>query len=221
MTPRTPDVDDFGIQPSTTTLAHLHSATSLVVQLNEQTVGWLATVPANQPGSVGGWLPRELAPQARARLVQFPITLANVHFEDGEWWRRACLQGRAATDGREGSSEEARTAGLMRELLTLAWYMARTPQMPRFLMGMAPDVARILAGLSMLDLEDIASQQVHHLRPRWADAPGFWSELLAAAADPDEERWSKVQLHALQLLGRDLLSHGVHLPSSRHRRAPI
>lgn len=221
MTPRTQDVDDFGIQPSTTTAAHLHSATSLVAQINEQIVGWLATVPTNQPGSVGGWLPHELASQARDRLVLFPLTLANVHFEDREWWRRVCLQVRAASDGREVGLEQARTAGPMRELLTLAWYMARTPQMPRFLLGMAPEVARILAGLSMLDLDDIATQQVRHLRPRWADAPGFWSELLAAAADPDEERWSKVQLHALQLLGRDLLSHGVHLPSSRHRRAPI
>ena len=67
-------------------------------------------------------------------------------------------------------------------------------------MGMHRDVAKIIAEMSILDLERIAKNEVNELLPRWADLSSAWRDLLQAAQGNESHTSQFVALHALQLV---------------------
>ena len=63
----------------------------------------------------------------------------------------------------------------------------------------------ILASLSLAEIEGISGRYAFELRPRWADKPIFWRNLLSAALGETESALAGLCCHSLQLIGSDLL----------------
>jgi hypothetical protein len=149
-----------------------------------------------------------LNPQARSQAAQVPCLLLDVYFKDARWWRWA-RDPHAVRRHRipARNSFSRRIAGeLMRETLMLAWStVAFDRAAATILLGMAPDVSAIIAELGVHDVERIAARQSRYLQLRWDDFPAFWSRLLNAAVQGDEDALHACHLHGIQLLGSELL----------------
>jgi hypothetical protein len=156
-----------------------------------------------------------LNPKARSQAAQVPFLLLDVYFQDALWWRWARnphAVRRHRTPARNSFSRRI-AAELIRETLMLAWStVAFDRAAATILLGMAPDVSSIIAELGVHDVERIAARQSRYLQLRWDDFPAFWSRLLNAALQGDEDALHACHLHGIQLLGSELL------PLLEHRR---
>lgn len=158
----------------------------------------------------------------RKRAARTPFLLLDVHFQDAEWWRSA--REPRLSRRRKPSLKSTFTGKianeLTRETLMLAWStVAFDRGAASILLGMAPPVGSIIAGLDAQDVERIATRHSESLQARWDDFPAYWEKLLVAARDDDEEALHEIHLHGMQLIGGELLplmdgdSHDV--PASR------
>jgi hypothetical protein len=154
---------------------------------------------------LGDWSSAD--PDSLERAASCPVLLLDLHFQRSEWWesvRRGSLPD-SVLDG-ASSSAITDTRSLVQDILTEAWSIGRsTPRAANLLFGMTPAVVTTIAGLAPSDLGRIAGQITPQLRLRWLDKPIFWKNLLAAACGKDDEVLVGVHLHALQLLGSELL----------------
>lgn len=201
------DVRDF-VWAGAAALRRVHA-------LNERCLEWLSQLARSDampisPETVqrerGLW--RSLNPKARKQAAQMPVLLVEAHFRDAQWWRwaraphavrRHRIPARNAFSGRVAGE-------LMRETLMLAWNtvaLDRTAAM--ILLGMAPNVSAIIAELDVHDVERIAAKQSRDLQLRWDGLAVFWSRLLNAAIQADEDTLHACHLHSIQLMGGELL----------------
>ena len=163
-----------------------------------------------------------LSSGARRRLCEFPFLLSNLSFEDPAFWRE-CRVGALATetDGQPALFPVSATIAFARSLSIVAWQMAHDPGSPRFLMGMTNSVATLIDGMTFKQLDWVVIHRGNSLRPRWSNVEGFWTRLLRSAQAADEQAWSDFQLHALRMLGRDLLIRDSHSDRSGRRPASL
>jgi hypothetical protein len=94
----------------------------------------------------------------------------------------------------------------------LAWHTLRARPEDAALLGVAPGVAQVIAGLSLSAIDRIVERNFHHLRPRWEDRPGVWRALLLAAESEDFRRMRNFDLYSLQLITGDLWTAGARAP---------
>jgi len=148
-----------------------------------------------------------LNPKARERAAQVPFLLVDAHFMDAPWWRWASDRAVRRRKFPTRNPFSGRVAGeLMRETLVLAWStVALDRTAASILLGMAPDVSAMIAEWDVHDVERIAARQSRYLQLRWDDLPLFWSRLLNAAVEGDEDVLHACHLHGIQLLGGQLL----------------
>jgi hypothetical protein len=73
------------------------------------------------------------------------------------------------------------------------------PEIAGLALGMHREVANVISGMRIADLERIAKNQFNELMPRWADLGAVWKEILQAAQDNDRHGVTFATLHALQL----------------------
>ena len=179
-------------------------------EVNEHCLDLIALVskmdPEDAPFAMVGPL-RELLrgtrPIVRRRAARQPFALVDINFRDPEWWRAI-----ASNPARNWKDRPWRNASpkrvavqLTQATLMLAWHMTRADaEATSVVFGMARDVAPIVAGLALSDIETIAERQFRHVRPRWEQQPQIWRELLLAAHRDDAEAMRGFVVHALQLL---------------------
>jgi hypothetical protein len=158
-----------------------------------------------------GALPRvlgELAPDwsalaeaAIARIARVPYVLVASGF-GGAGDAQGCEVRESAGDPAFFDPEHV--PGLAREIIVLTWHVARTRrQAARLLLGMESRQIDLIASCSLRELERRVDGHNIDLRLRWADRPGVWRHLLAAAASGDEGALARAQLRGLQLLAAD------------------
>src|SRR4029077_13858496 len=70
---------------------------------------------------------------------------------------------------------------LARATLMLAWHTARSDRHLTFLLGLTPEVAAIIADLSLSEIFQISDARFKHARPRWEDRPAVWRRLFMVA----------------------------------------
>lgn len=150
-------------------------------------------------------VPQLTAARCRAvqRLQALPILLGDFRFTDVAFWRD-CVR----LEPRECDVAPAPTQAMLRlsrHLLSVAWHCGRAGAGSRLLLGIDREVGQLIASLRFCELDAIAVACAAEVRRRWADVPEFWSQMLDAAQQGSEERWSRIQVHALRLLGRDWL----------------
>jgi hypothetical protein len=131
-----------------------------------------------------------------------------MRFRDETWWR-AVKEGAGPSEESPDpailSAEAARE--LSAETLTVAWHTARSDaRIASQVLGIAPGVVGIIASLGPREVQRVAARRSHQLRPRWERNPAFWEQLLRTAMSGNAAALSDFHLHALQLLGGDLLN---------------
>jgi hypothetical protein len=143
------------------------------------------------------------------RAAQLPFVILNVRFTDGPWWR-------TVTDPVLHSRIAPATAGawpgdlaepLLQELLIFAWHTVKwDARVARLLLGMSPQVAESLAGLSPQRLTELGQEAAGELRLRRQEDHEFWGSLVTAALKNSRQALSDVHLHAKLLLCGELLA---------------
>lgn len=186
----------------------------LVYQLNERSVTLLAHAARS---GTSEWLAEtphrvlwsELTTEAIQRAARFPFVILEAHFTDDEWWRAASVNPQDVIEQSLGPTcwphEEAQQ--LMSEALVFAWHTAKWDRrVARLSLGMSTGVVGLMAALTPQQLAVISARHWGVLRLRWHDQPDFWTRLLVAARDDDEEALSEIHLHAKLLLSGELLA---------------
>jgi hypothetical protein len=146
----------------------------------------------------------KLDAQAIARAARFPFLVLDVHFTREKWWREV-IDGTGAPALAHGWPASV-SEHLMSETLVFAWYTAKWDwRVARLSLGMLPAVAQLIAALTPEQLANVSAHHSYALRLRWADESDFWTRLLVAARDGDEEGLADSHLHANLLLSGALL----------------
>ncbi len=147
---------------------------------------------------------RRMDEHACERAAHIPVLLADLHFDNPEWWQWIIRQGPrpVRTPDAEGSLPIKDGAPVLREILLEACVIARLhPRAARLVFDMSPAVVTIVSHLPASEIDSIAATYAGDLQLRWADNPIFWKNLLVAATDGIETQMTEVRLHSLQLLG--------------------
>lgn len=112
----------------------------------------------------------------------------------------------------------AGSTGTWPAFITAAWFFAwhlsrNSPLSARFMLGLHPDHAALLAEFAPWQLRHLAAMQPSPLPPRWQGNPCFWPDLIRFARNRQALR-----LTAARLLGVQLLAADVELSPPRTRR---
>jgi hypothetical protein len=149
-------------------------------------------------------------PAIRRRAACRSFLLVDLEFGNSDWWRGAGshLSQQARFPSWRGAFPRASGTRLARATLLLAWNSlraARDPVAARLLLGMAPEVGDLIAGLRFDQIDRIAEKRLRFVRPRWDDRPAVWRRILLAARADDQKLMSEFNVYALQLLAGDLM----------------
>jgi hypothetical protein len=151
---------------------------------------------------------RSLDPPTRQRAARAAFVLVDMEFANPDWWHTAHhrpLQ-QMRTPLWRGCFPRPTGIQLARATLLLAWNSLRAdPVTARILLGMAPGVSDVIAGLRFDEIDRIAQKHFRHVRPRWDDRPAVWRRLLLAAQGDDEKLMGEFNLQGIQLLVGELL----------------
>jgi hypothetical protein len=144
---------------------------------------------------------------ALRRAARFPFLIVDVHFLDEAWWRQVLLNP-PGVPGDPLSLWPAEVAHkFMSEVLVFAWHTARWDRrVARLVLGMVPGVVEIVRDLTPQQLDTAAGLHSGALRLRWQGNEEFWTKLLTAARDSDEEVLADIHLHAKLLLSGELMA---------------
>jgi hypothetical protein len=163
---------------------------------------------------------RESTPEARKRAAARAYLLIELEFRNLPWWeavRRSPEKQFPGYSGRIPFSK--RLAVPLARILLIATRQAirADADIACLMLGSDPQVAELLSGLRITDIDRIADRQFRHLELRWADRPAIWHSLLLAATSPDPIAFREFDTRSLQLLTADLLPAN---PAARKQRIP-
>jgi hypothetical protein len=151
---------------------------------------------------------REVTPDVRAQAARIALLLVDVQLSNAAWWTH--LQAYPNRPGPlppvRGSFPRASAVPLGRATLMLAWHSVRSDPVGSCLLGVCPEVARIIASFSLTELDRVVERRFRYVRPRWEDRPAIWRALLLSAQSGDARRTREVSLRAIQLMTGDLLA---------------
>lgn len=131
------------------------------------------------------------AAQCPVLLVDFDLTALNqpgpVHSPPPAW----CSQASAVR--------------LMREALTLIWYLCRMDRKTASIrLGLPPAAVHAFQNMRLHQIESLAELKYPLLRPRWTHRQDFWKSLLFAAQLGCERSLNEAKIQALHLLISEL-----------------
>jgi hypothetical protein len=151
---------------------------------------------------------RGLTVDARERAAHTGVLLIDMQLSNGPWWGQ--LQAHPVRAARSphirGSFPRAPAVHLGRATLMLVWHAVRADQGGICLLGVSPQVAQIIGGFSLTELDRVVERQFKSVRPRWEDRPAVWRALILSAQRGDPRGIREVNLRMLQLIIGDLLS---------------
>jgi hypothetical protein len=145
--------------------------------------------------------------RACERAGSCPVLLLDLNFQRPASWsnvhRGEAVGPRTIRPSTLFTTEQA--APLLREIVLEAWSIARSmPSAANLFFGMAPQVTKAIASLSVAGVDRVVVEHAESLRPRWEGSRPFWKHLLEAAIGTDDEALADIHLHCFQLLGSEL-----------------
>jgi hypothetical protein len=183
--------------------------------LNERCLEWLARIARADTASPLEILSRnrdlwmKFDSRACTRAARNPIILFDCNFGHYDWWIRVAsrdAQPFGVKGGREYWSAENATP-VLRDILTEARTIAvADPRAANLIFGTSSIGVRLLASMSLADIDRIAADYFMELRPRWAERILFWRNLLLVATGDTDDAMADLYCHSLQLLGADILN---------------
>jgi hypothetical protein len=183
--------------------------------LNERCLQWLASAAKSDPAPALDMFRRNLDlwimfdSRACARAARIPVVLLDCNFSRTDWWTSVVGFGVRPVRSNGGQNcfiaSDARI--VLREILTEARTIAvAEPRAAHLIFGASSVGVRLLASMSLADIDRIAAEYVLALRPRWAERTMFWRNLLAAAISETDAAMAEVYCHSLQLLGGEVMN---------------
>lgn len=186
-----PDPTDPSLQP--------------LVEINELALELMAARAAGEPAGLPAILResldlwRALTPVQRRRLAGCPFLLVDIGF--GEVPSTSSRHGVRDSIGGTQWFAEAALPRLSYLTLTYAWHLVRSRRhATRIVLGLPDDCAAWLAALTLRQLGDCLERSPRFLRPRWADNPQVWRQLLSAAASSEPADFELARLRGIQLI---------------------
>jgi len=182
--------------------------------LNRRAIDLLAQAArrrTDQPLSLVGTVKRELlasTPASRDRAAARPFLLWDLEFHNAPWWQAMAHdpERRIRKPALQLAFPRETALPLTRATLIAAWRaVCADARAARILLGLDESVAELLITLPVTVIDSIAEHVHPHLRPRWADHPGFWRALLRAANGGDSAKLSRIDIQGIQLLTGDML----------------
>ena len=183
--------------------------------LNEKCLQWLAAAARAIPApdleifrdNLDLWM--KFDSRACARAARNPVVLLDCNFARADWWESAVGRGvrpvRSSGSQKYFIAEDARL--LLREILIEARTIAvAEPRAAHLIFGVSSIGVRVLASMSLADIDRIAVEYRAELHPRWAERAVFWRNLLLAAIGDTDDTISELYCHSLQLLGAEILN---------------
>ena len=149
---------------------------------------------------------RSSSPAIRRKAASRCYLLIDMELADPEWWRTVLQRpDRTPRSGRWADGFPRRTAvPLARATLMLAWQGVRTDtDVACAVFGMHRKVAEVVNSMQLSDIDRISDRHFRCTKPRWADRPSIWRELLLSARAEKPAAARDVNLHALRLLAND------------------
>jgi hypothetical protein len=194
-----------------------------LTELNAECLGLLALRAAQGPADTG--LPPLLAAlrdswaalpaESVRRLAAAPFSLFDAGFSAAPRWLEGRVRG--VHDQHRGGPayfDGAAARSITRRMLVYGWHLARSrPRAACLVFGTTLTAVEALAACSLSALDSAAERNAELLRPRWANQPAFWRELLAAAAS-DDARLHELLLGGIQRLAAE--TWAVHAPDATH-----
>jgi hypothetical protein len=182
--------------------------------LNERCLQWLAHAAKSESAAALDMLRCNLdlwmAFDSRActRAARLPIVVLDCNFTRADWWTSVLELGvrPVRSDGSQACFIAKEAGVVLREILTEARTIAvAEPRAAHLIFGAQSTAIRLLARMSLADIDRIAAEYACELRPRWAERTKFWRNLLSAAISGTDDANSEVYCHSLQLLGAEIL----------------
>jgi hypothetical protein len=193
--------------------ALLSSALESLQQLNERTLSVLQRV-ALAPGADGSQYLASLAPYFRALDTRALANIARQPFllVDFAFGKPKVLGDLMARDlpalrfpSPRGSLPSADAGALARGALLLAQTVCRHhPAHAGLLLGLDPLLHEPIARLRLPDLERIAEEESHLLRPRWENRLDVWRKLLSMDVATDSDARYQFRMYGMQLMAGDM-----------------
>jgi hypothetical protein len=150
---------------------------------------------------------RQTSPEARKRAAARAYALVDLEFRNLAWWeavRRSPEKPFAGYAGRNPLSKRS-AVPLARTLLMAAREAIRADKKIACLMlGIEPQVADLLSGLQITEIDRIAGHQFRHAEPRWLDRYTVWRSLLLSVPNPQWIENSQFDAHCVQRLIGDM-----------------
>jgi hypothetical protein len=186
----------------------------IVRHLNERYLLWLAHIAtADREHALAIFrqnrdLWKILDARACSRGARTPIVLLNCNFQYADWWASVASHNVPPVryKGNDGSSIAEDAQQVLREVLTEARTIAVSePGVANLVLGAPSPAVRLIASLTLSDVDWIAGKYAQELRPRWAEKSVFWRNLLVSSLGDTDQGLSELYRHGLQLVGSDLL----------------
>jgi len=183
-----------------------------IYRFNERSLGLLSGVASSSfPGDMADAAYRVLLSGLDARVItraaRLPFVILDVHFTNENWWQSAIESNPASNVAPSPFHWPATVAEpLMQEIMIFAWHNVKSDRRAALLsLGMSPGVASVVSDLLPQQLTQIALSHSRELRLRWQGNAEFWSQLLRAAGNEDENALEEIRLHAKLLLCGELI----------------
>jgi hypothetical protein len=184
-----------------------------LAELNAECLGLLAmraaegTQDAGLPPLLGvlrdSWA--DLPAHAVRRLAAAPFSLFDAGFSAAPRWLEVRARGvHDQQDFEPGYFESAAARSITRRMLVYGWHLARSrPRAACLVFGTTLAAVEALAACSLATLDSAAERNAEQLRPRWANQPAFWRELLTASSAGDDARLHELLLGGIQRLAAE------------------
>lgn len=191
-----------------------------IQELNERSFELLVQVARSEadrailPPSLRELL-RESSPEGRKSAAARAYLLLDLEFRNLLWWeavRRSPERPFAGQTGRIPLPKRAAISLARTLLMTTREAIRADAAIARLLLGIDAQVAELLSGLQIADIDRIAEHQFRHVEPRWLDRPAVWRSLLLPTAEPASVEKRQFDTRCLQLL------IGETLPNSKARQ---
>jgi hypothetical protein len=149
----------------------------------------------------------QTTPKGARFAAAVPFLLADMGFGHPQLWETLSVhRGNAGPAlGVQAFFTETQARVLARGMLMLARTIARHhARHAGPLLGLDPRVSRLVAQLSLTQVEHLADHHYGQVKPRWENRPFIWGHLLQAAIAEDRDQLARFGLYGVQLLAGDL-----------------
>lgn len=151
---------------------------------------------------------RQTTPEDRKRAAVRAYILVDLEFRNLPWWEavRRSPEKPFAGYARRNPLPKRSAVPLARTLLMAAREAIRADkEIACLMLGVEPQVADLLSGLQITEIDRIAGHQFPHVEFRWLDRPGIWPSLLLSVSNPREAELAQLDVHLLQISVAELM----------------